>query len=280
MGKFSKIIAKTGLYSGKSSQADMAEGVDFESMARTNQLGREEWDERFLAVSSISWQAAESFRILRSRIVYPADDAKELRTIMITSSSPSEGKSFVSANLGLSIAKGLDQHALVVDCDLRRPTLAKLFGLQERAKLGLANYLAEPDCELAKLLQKTSVPKLSILPSGVPPTNPAELLASVRMSSLVRELASRYADRYIIFDSPPFQVASETIVLAQAVDAVVLVVGYGKSDRHLIRNLVENIGREKIIGVVFNGMKSNLLQQKVLDGYGYAGGYYGSRREK
>ncbi len=280
MGKFAKILAKSGLDANWLPLSKPGEKVSFEDGERANPLVREEWDERFLAVSGTSWQASESFRILRSRIVYPADDAKELRTIMVTSSSPSEGKSFVSANLGLSIAKGLDQHALVVDCDLRRPTIAKLFGLKERAKRGLANYLAEPECELAGLLQKTSLAKLSILPSGVPPNNPAELLASVRMSSLVQELASRYADRYIIFDSPPFQVASETTVLAQAVDAVVLVVGYGKSDRNLINVLVESIGRDKILGVVFNGMKSNLLQQKVLDAYGYAGGYYGSRKAK
>jgi protein-tyrosine kinase len=279
MGKFAKILERSGidinwrpLMSRQMHDVLPAEGVP------PLHFSQEAWDERFLAVANLSWQAAESFRILRSRILHPHEGQKKVRTIMVTSSAPSEGKSFVSANLGVSIAQGLDQHALLVDCDLRKPTLARLFGLTSESQRGLADYLAETKCELAGLLQKTSVPKLSILPSGTPPVNPAELLASARMSRLVEELSGRYADRFIIFDSPPFQIASESSVLSQAVDGIVLVIGYGKSDRNLVRNMVDSIGREKIIGVVFNGMKSNFLQQKILDAYGYAGAYYGAAK--
>ena len=212
--------------------------------------------------------------MLRSRILHPENGEKPLRTIMVTSSAPSEGKSFVSANLGVSIAQGLDQHALIVDCDLRRPTLARLFGLSISAHRGLADYLYDENCQLTDLLQKTAVDKLTILPSGLPPDNPAELLASSRMSNLVEELSSRYADRLIIFDSPPFQVASESAILAKHVDGVVVVIGYGRSDRNQIRTMVDSLGRSRIIGVVFNGMRDNFFQRKVLDAYGYYGGYY------
>jgi exopolysaccharide/PEP-CTERM locus tyrosine autokinase len=234
----------------------------------------EPWDERLLKVTHSSSEAAESFRILRSRILYPQDGKPRPKSILVTSSSPQEGKSFVSANLAVTIARGLDQYALLVDCDLRRPTLARLFGLASICRRGLSDYLRD-DCDIAELIQKTSIEKLSLLASGDSPVNPAELLSSIRMSRLVEELSSRYQDRLIIFDTPPYQIASETNVLAQVVDGVVIVVGYGKSDKSHIKTMVDQIGPDKIIGVVFNGMKDSYIQKKVFSSYGYSGGYYG-----
>jgi len=234
----------------------------------------EPWDERLLKVTHSSSEAAESFRILRSRILYPQDGKPRPKSILVTSSSPQEGKSFVSANLAVTIARGLDQYALLVDCDLRRPTLARLFGLASICRRGLSDYLKD-DCDIAELIHKTSIEKLSLLASGDSPVNPAELLSSIRMSRLVEELSSRYQDRLIIFDTPPYQIASETNVLAQVVDGVVIVVGYGKSDKSHIKTMVDQIGPDKIIGVVFNGMKDSYIQKKVFSSYGYSGGYYG-----
>ena len=270
MGKFTDILEKSGFDHWRTGKSrDLGRGN-----RAPGRVPQTRWDERFLSVANLSWQAGESFRMLRSRILHPENGEKPLRTIMVTSSAPSEGKSFVSANLGVSIAQGLDQHALIVDCDLRRPTLARLFGLSISAHRGLADYLYDESCQLTDLLQKTAVDKLTILPSGLPPDNPAELLASSRMSNLVEELSSRYADRLIIFDSPPFQVASESAILAKHVDGVVVVIGYGRSDRNQIRTMVDTLGRSRIIGVVFNGMRDNFFQRKVLDAYGYYGGYY------
>ena len=236
----------------------------------------EAWDERLLKVTHSTSEAAESFRILRSRILYPQDGKQRPQSILVTSSAPQEGKSFVSANLAVTIARGLDQHALLVDCDLRRPSLAKLFGLASICRRGLSDYLRE-DCDISGLIHKTSIEKLSLLASGDSPVNPAELLSSTRMSKLVNELSSRYKDRFIIFDTPPYQVASETNVLAKEVEGVVLVVGYGKSDKSHIKTMVDLIGPEKIIGVVFNGMKNSYIQKKVFSSYGYSGEYYGEK---
>jgi protein-tyrosine kinase len=233
------------------------------------------WDERLTNVMHSSTGVAESIRILRSRILHPQDGRERPQTIMITSSAPQEGKSFVSANLAVTMARGLDQYSLLVDCDLRRPSQAKLFGLSSVCKRGLSDYLKE-DCDLSEFIYKTSVEKLSILASGAPPVNPAELLSSERMARLVDELSGRYSDRFIIFDSPPYHIASEAGVLAKEVDGVVLVVGYGKSDRSQVKSMVELIGAEKIIGVVFNGMKSSYIQKKVFASYDSYGGYYGA----
>jgi exopolysaccharide/PEP-CTERM locus tyrosine autokinase len=275
MGKFSDILEKSGIGQWGDEQSKRLGKKNRIDRKIRSKVPQQQWDERFQRVSNISWQASESFRMLRSKILYPDDGGDRFRTIMVTSSAPAEGKSFVSANIGVAIAQGLDQYALLVDCDLRRPSLAKLFGLSISNNRGLADYLIDGKCQLQDLILKTAIDKLSILPSGMPPANPAELLASSRMSGLVDELSSRYNDRLIIFDTPPFQVASESVVLSKHVDGVVLVVGYGKSSRNHVREVVESIGAERIVGVVFNGMRDNFLQRRVLDGYGYYGGYYG-----
>ncbi len=236
-----------------------------------------EWDERLTKVVGFTTRTAESFRVLRSKILLPHDGAPPPRTIMVTSALPREGKSFVSANLGIALAQGMDQHALLVDCDLRAPALAQLFGLS--SDRGLAEYLHD-GVDLGSLLLKTSMEKLSILPSGSPPANPAELLGSSRMQNLVEELASRYPDRYVIFDTPPLEIASESHVLSQAVDGVVLVVREGVSSKALIEKFVSDIGKDKIIGVIFNGHKTNFISTRLVDkSHYYYGNYYDGKKK-
>lgn len=232
------------------------------------------WDERLLLGASYSDQVAESFRVLRSRILHPPENGPVYKTVMVTSVLPREGKSFVSANLAIALAQGVDHYALLVDCDLRLPSLAGLFGVP--GDLGLADYLQNKR-DISALIQNTSVKKLSILASGAPPTNPAELLGSLRMQNLVAELSLRYPDRVIVFDTPPFQVASEAAVLSKLVDGVVLVVRHGVSERLLIQKTVEEIGRNKIIGLIFNGHKNNVVSSKLLyKSENNYGDYYGT----
>ena len=182
-----------------------------------NQINQGPWNERIQLVIDSGGPLVESFRVLRSKVLHPKDEKARPRTIMIASSAPEEGKSFVSINLAVAIAKGLDQYALLVDCDLRRPNLANLLGLAAEKTRGLTEYL-QGEADIPQLLLKTSVDKLSLFPSGASPDNPSELLTSVRMNRMVNELSNRYSDRIIIFDSPPFQVASESLVLAKQVD--------------------------------------------------------------
>ncbi len=290
MGKFSSTQEKTGfsLQIGQELQSSYAtdgdQGINNqEHRAQTDavadhslsQEGSGKWDDRLVQSVNFSGEVAEAFRILRSKILIPHEGRQNSRTIMVTSILPKEGKSFVSANLGVALAQGVDQHCLLVDCDLRLPTLAGLFGLSRNR--GLADYLKN-NIEIATLIRKTSMEKLSILASGVPPVNPAELLGSGRMHELVGELSSRYPDRFVIFDSPPLRVASESMVLAQAVDGVVLVVRQGVSGRVLIEQAIEDIGKQKIIGVVFNGYKSNIVTSRLINkSYAYYGGYYNKK---
>nr|WP_275888451.1 polysaccharide biosynthesis tyrosine autokinase [Desulfobulbus alkaliphilus] len=217
---------------------------------------------------------AESIRALRTRILHPFS-GKAPRTILITSASPGEGKSFICANLGISLAQGIDNYCLLVDGDLRRPAQHVLFGLSNAA--GLADYLQQRK-RVPELLVPSGVDKLSILPAGPQAVNPAELVGSAAMTNLIDELAMRYKDRIVLLDSPPLHAASETEVLAQHVDGVVLVVRHGGSRREHVKALVDTIGRDKILGVVFNAYQSTALDEKIFGYYDYQQKYYGSEK--
>ena len=223
------------------------------------------WDERLSQATMVTGPAAESFRTLRSRILHP-DSGVVPRSLLITSAVPGEGKTFVCANLGVVLAQGMDHYCLMVVCDLRKPALHRLFGLP--LNQGLANYLRDGD-DLSPMIMSAGVETLSLLPAGPPPVNPAELLGSERMSQLVEELENRYDDRIILLDSPPMQAASETAVLARQVDGVILVVRWGGSRRENLHKLVELIGRERIVGVVFNAFETNILDEKLFGSYEY-----------
>ncbi len=300
MGKTSKALGKSGYILDVEPESDDVETVtaDLDSTVgkkeyKENEIPMEKkisivefpysqepspkWDERLSKVVGFSNRTAESFRVLRSKILLPQNGKPAPKTIMVTSALPQEGKSFVSANLGIALAQGVDQHALLVDCDLRSPSLEQLFGLPfER---GLSDYL-QNGVELASLLRKTTSNKLSLLSSGSPPVNPAELLGSARMQNLVEELATRYPDRYVIFDTPPLEIASESKVLSQAVDGVVLVVRQGISTRMLVEKFISDIGKDRIIGVIFNGHKSNFISTRLVDkSHYYYGDYYSKKTE-
>ncbi|MBB5346948.1 polysaccharide biosynthesis tyrosine autokinase [Desulfoprunum benzoelyticum] len=294
MGKFTQALEKSGAGTTTTEERRDAEQRDTENRgvaraavepraevqtaapATTRPSGRStpqpsgRWDERLSQAVSFSTETAESFRVLRSRILHPDTGTAPCRTIMVTSTAPKEGKSFVAANLGIVMAQGVDDQALLVDCDLRRPMLASLFGLSQQQ--GLSTFL-QTGGDIADLIVTTSINKLSILPSGKPPVNPAELLGSARMDGLIRELAEGYDDRFVIFDTPPILAASEVIVLAQKIDGVVLVVRQGASSRTQIRKIIDLIGKDKVIGIVFNGYERRYLEEKMLGQYTYYGSY-------
>jgi len=142
--------------------------------------------------------------------------------IMVTSSLPGEGKSFVSLNLAMSIAMEVDSRVLLVDADVVRPTMPKLLGLPPVR--GLMDVLTDPDFSLGDAMLSTSVERLSLLLAGTPRRDSSELLASDAMRRLVCELAERYPDRIVVFDSPPLLATTEARVLASYMGQVVVVV--------------------------------------------------------
>ena len=221
-------------------------------------------DPRLASLLEPSSPGAECFKLLRARLTVTSPD-KSLKAIMVSSPQPLDGKTFVAANLAVAIAHGINEHVMLVDCDLRRPSMDRLLGLN--ARQGIREYL-EKGSSVAPYLMKTPLKKLTLLPAGKPPSNPSELLSSEKMRLLVQELKNRYEDRYIIFDATPAQFTAETTFLASVVDGVLMVVRSGKTARDSILKAIKNIDRNKIVGVVFNASTESSKD------YGYYYRYY------
>jgi exopolysaccharide/PEP-CTERM locus tyrosine autokinase len=195
--------------------------------------------------------AAEQFRRLRTYILKPGMAASP-KTILVTSAMAGEGKSLVAINLAITVATELHSHALLVDCDLRNPSLTRWFGFQEAR--GLSDYLIA-DLPLADVLIKTTVDKLSILPGGTLQENPTELVGSNKMKALIEDLKTRYPDRYIILDSSPLLATTEPSVLNGLVDGILLVVRAGVTPRESVQQALKLLDRKKIMGTVLNNLE-------------------------
>ena len=209
--------------------------------------------------------ASEQVRLLKTNLLFP-EKGEPPRTIMVTSASPRDGKSFVSANLAVSIAQSIDEFVLLMDCDLRHPTIHRLFGFESPQK-GLSEYLSSV-MPLSSVLKKTFINKLTILPGGRIPSNPSELLSSEQMKRLLHEVKLRYTDRYILIDTPPPYITSETNAIARYVDGIIIVVRHGKTRKKEVQDIIDIYGRDKILGVVQNFVKKRI-------GYGYGYHKYG-----
>ena len=207
--------------------------------------------EKLVLLSAPESTDAENFKILKSEILFPKN-GKAPKTIMVTSAFPGEGKTFVAANLAVSLALGINEHVLLVDCDLRNPALNKMLGYSNTE--GLHEYLTGKR-RLSELIIRTRIKKLSLLVGGKPSSNPGELLSSKKMRDFLQVLKERYQDLFIILDATPTQVTAETSVLANYVDGIVFVVMAGKSPREAIEKSIEKLGRKKILGIVFNGYR-------------------------
>src|SRR5262245_18094905 len=172
--------------------------------------------------------AAEAYRTLRTNIQFSSLD-KPLRTLLATSSAPDEGKSTTLANLAITMAQA-EHRVILVDCDLRRPTLYTIFDLT--SDVGLTSMiLAQEDAPPP--LQATIVPGLSLLASGPLPPRPADILGSRRMEGVIARLRSEAA--IVLFDTPPVVAVTDAAVLATKVDGVLLVFQAGRTSRDRAR---------------------------------------------
>jgi exopolysaccharide/PEP-CTERM locus tyrosine autokinase len=231
-------------------------------------ISEKSFSDSLIMLSSPDSADAETFKILRGQILFPKD-RKVPRTMLVTSTFPAEGKTYVAANLAATLALSIDEYVLAIDADLRRPKLHRMFGYSKVE--GLHEHLVEGR-KLEDLILKSGIDKLSILPAGKPPRNPTELLSSNMMRTFLDEVKGRYTDRFLIIDSPPSSVTAEGKFLAQHVDGVIFVVMANKTPRKDIQKTIDSIGREKIIGIVFNG-----YDQVRKSYYRYYDRYYKSR---
>ena len=193
--------------------------------------------------------AAEAYRTLRTNILFSSLD-KPIHTLLLTSAEQTPDKSLTAANLAVTMAQA-EQRVLLVDCDLRQPTLHTIFGLSNEQ--GLTSAILDQEAPLA--IQPTEVLGLSLLPSGPLPPRPADLLGSRRMEGLLNRL--RQIADIVIFDTPPVQPFTDALVLATRVDGVLLVIQAGRSRRDRVREARQKLEKVKanLLGVVLSGAR-------------------------
>lgn len=221
-------------------------------------------------------QIAEEFRMIKRPLLKNAFGqgaplVENGNLIMVSSGFPSEGKTFTSINLALSIASEMDHTVLLIDADVARPSVTSYFGIDTGP--GLVDYLLGEQPDLSTLLIKTDIPKLTLLPAGKRHHHSTELLASESMRNLLEELSIRYPDRVIIFDSPPLLVTSEASVLASLVGQIVIVVESEKTTQTALKEALSLLDPDKSIGLVLNKSRQPFGSE-----YGTYYGYYGHEK--
>ena len=214
---------------------------------------------QMITVTAPNSTNTEQFNTIRTNIEFSNID-KQLKSIVLTSSSASEGKSTIVANLAVSFARQ-GKKVLLIDSDLRRPTIGATFNIIN--PIGLTNYLTEQSVSVNDIFYKTSIDKLYIIPSGPIPPNPSELIGSKKMKKLIKMLEDAFD--LIIYDAPPVLSVTDAQILSTKVDGTIIVVRVNKTEKEAVKQAVELIKHVngKIIGTILN------------DVVGESNGYYG-----
>src|ERR1700690_1855384 len=203
-------------------------------------------DGKLICLTAEDSLAAEKFRFLAVRL-RQLQQSRPLKKVLITSTIPEEGKSTVSANLAAILAKKQQHKVLLVEGDLRRPTLSKQFGLGRIP--GLSEWLKGEPRPIAKIYHLEG-PNLWFLPAGHPPENPLELMQSGRLSQLMKTLTDWFD--WIIIDSPPVLPLADTSVWARLADGILLVTREGTTKKRLLQRGLQVIEQSKLLGAVLN----------------------------
>ncbi|MBI3382740.1 MAG: AAA family ATPase [Aquabacterium sp.] len=200
-------------------------------------------------------QLEEEFRIIKRPLLENVRGQTAVRPhranlIMVTSAIPGEGKTQTAINLAVSIAMELDHTVLLVEADVLRPSVLERMGVSSQK--GLLDLLSSKGMALSDVLLKTNIPKLTLLPAGTASSRSTELLASTAMDDLLEELASKYADRVIIFDTPPLLSTTESRVLAAHMGQVVMVVESGKTPTSSVQQAFATVESHPVVLSMLN----------------------------
>jgi capsular exopolysaccharide synthesis family protein len=235
------------------------------SLATTSHLSPDKTS-RLVALDHLS-SVVEAYRMLRTSVLLSAA-GNPPKTILFTSGQPGEGKTTTSINTAISLAQ-LGSSVLLIDADLRRPTVHKVFKLNPAH--GLSTFLSR-QVEIDTLVHKLWVPNLYVLPCGPIPPNPAELISSERMKDALRALSEKFD--HILIDSPPLINVTDPVILSTLVDGVILVIQAGRSTRDVLRRARQELNSvgAKIFGVVLNNLD---VRREGYDSYVATYGAYG-----
>ncbi|MFQ5610863.1 MAG: polysaccharide biosynthesis tyrosine autokinase [Anaerolineae bacterium] len=231
---------------------DLSESLGLTTLGAVSRIEGKDYQDKLITAGSPFSPVAEAYRMLRGNIQFMTVD-QPARSILVTSPTPTDGKSTTVANLGVVMAQA-DLKTIIVDTDLRRPVMHKIFGVPNLG--GLTDLLRSPGLEVNSQLKNTGIENLRVLTSGPLPPNPSEMLGSQRMAQLVERLEA-VAD-VIIFDSPPTLAVSDAAALSNRVDGVILVTQAGRTRRDMTRRALKSLQQvgANILGGVLNRVPS------------------------
>jgi capsular exopolysaccharide synthesis family protein len=224
------------------------------------------YDERLILGTEAGPIAVEQYRRIAA-VLHHVQCDRAIKVVMVASASPSEGKTLTAANLALTLSESYRRNVLLIDADLRRPMVHGVFGVPNTE--GLTTVLNAPHDERLNVTAVT--PHLSLLTAGGPDPDPMSGLTSGRMRRLIGEASEAFD--WVIIDTPPIVLLTDAHLLAGMVDAAVLVVRAGRTPVKTVQQAVALIGRERILGVVLNGVEARQLPGA--GGHKYYGGYAG-----
>lgn len=205
---------------------------------------------RLVSLTDRESLGAEKFRFLGVRL-RQLQQARKLKRVLVTSTNPEEGKSVVSANLAITLARKQQQRVLLLEGDLRRPVLARRFGLGRLA--GLCEWLESGGTTLPNIYHLEE-PGIWFLPAGAPPENPLELMQSGRLAELLEQLSNRFD--WIVVDTPPILPLADTSVWMRFVDGALLVAREGKTEKRQLKRGLEALEPSSLLGLVLNSCTS------------------------
>ncbi len=250
-----------------------ADGIKY-TRTRTVTVSPETLREQRIVAGFDSGGYKDAYKILCTQILQRLRD-NGWNALAVTSPGSREGKTLTAINLAISLGREVDQTVLLVDADLRSPRVHRYFGLPPGP--GLSDFLIA-NTPLQDILVHPGIDRFVILPGGNPILNSSEMLGSQKMMALVQELKNRYPSRIVIFDLPPVLSAADALAFSPYVDAAVIVVEEGGSDREAVQHAAEMLSSTRLIGTVLNKSRQSKIAPAEARRSGWLGRMFG--REK
>jgi protein-tyrosine kinase len=277
MGRLEEAMEKAARLRGEAGAAKQTKTVEENAHSRLHEKPAEHieiFSPRLVVANDYNLPISEEYRKLKSVVVQLTNGDRKYNTLMVTSSIGGEGKSVTALNLALTLAQGYDHRVVLIDTDLRNPSMYHYLGLKSRA--GLTDCLMD-GADLEDVLVNTGLGSLLVLPAGRSVTNPVEVLSSAKMTEFVDRMKQRFAGYYVIFDLSPVLPFAEARIVGSMVDGVIFVVKEGGASVKDVRDALEALKGTNILGVVYNKATTEGLS----GGYHYYYDYnYQSRGEE
>jgi capsular exopolysaccharide synthesis family protein len=219
-------------------------------------------DTHLVSLTAPASFAAEQYQGLRLTVERLAR-ARDVKVIAISSPATGDGKTVTAINLAGALARGSDDRVLLIDADLRRPSVARQLGITD-AQVGLADALSDGRTSVADVVRRLDAYNLDVIPAGTPRASVSQILRSPRLDAFLQEARQRYA--YIVLDTPPLLPVFDSALLAKSVDGVLMVVSANQTPRKLLGEALNMLDASKVLGIVFNRDERPL--------FGYYNAYY------